>query len=67
MGPNDVARVTPWEVWKAREAGEQVALVDVRGHGRFADRRIAGALHCFLKDVEARLADFPASARLVFY
>jgi hypothetical protein len=41
--------------------------VDVRGAGRFAERRIAGALHSFLKDVEARLSDLPASARLVFY
>ncbi len=67
MEPNDVPRVTPQEVWKAREAGEQIVLVDVRGPGRFEERRIAGALHCFLKDVESRLNDFPTSARLVFY
>ena len=67
MEPQEIPRLKPLEGWRACESGERVVFADVRGPGRFAERRIAGAVHCFLKEVEGRLPDLPADALLVFY
>jgi rhodanese-related sulfurtransferase len=50
------------------DSGEKFLLIDVReDHELEADGAIAGAIHIPVGELDARMADIPKDAQIVFY
>ena len=57
--------VTPGELKRMLDGGEEVVLLDVREHEEFQLARVAGALHIPMGDIPGRTVDLDPEARIV--
>lgn len=59
--------VTPGELKRMLDGGEEVVLLDVREPGELQLARIEGALHIPMGDLPGRTADLDPEARIVVF
>ena len=57
--------VTPGELKRMLDGGEEVVLLDVREHEEFQLARVEGALHIPMGDIPGRTVDLDPEARIV--
>ena len=67
-GENSPSRIAVTELKRKLDSGEKFLLIDVReDHELEADGAIAGAIHIPVGELDARMADIPKDAQIVFY
>jgi membrane protein DedA with SNARE-associated domain len=64
-----IARITPEELRRRIDSGEEVTVVDLRGSLEFEDdgAGVPGAIHLDPEDLDARLAEIPRDREVVLY
>ena len=68
--PKDISkvpRITPVELKRLLDAGEDVVVVDVRSRASYEQLHIPGALSIPLGEIEARHSELPREAKIVLY
>jgi hypothetical protein len=67
-GEHSPSRIAVAELKAKLDSGEKFLLIDVReDHELEEDGAIAGAIHIPVGELDARMADIPKDAQIVFY
>lgn len=63
---NEIPQITPQELRKRLETGEDLVLIDVREDDEIAFGMIPGAQHIPMGEIPQRKEDLPAETEIVF-
>lgn len=64
---DEVPRISPEDLKQRIDSGEEILIADVRSVNSYRAQHLPGAISVPLKELEARLDEFPRDRHIVFY